>query len=102
MAPKITPWAVNGESEPSLRERIAQITAERGHFRNITEESLRAEMAAEESGQPSQSASGDEEEEGEQDEDGQPATRQGKQKWAKGTIFLKCLTELEPAMATSS
>lgn len=78
MAPKITPWAVNGESDPSLRERIAQITAERGHFRHITEESLQAETAAEESGQPSQSASDDEAEDGDADDNGQPATRQGK------------------------
>lgn len=74
------PWSSTEQGTASLGETLAQIQAERGHFRNITEEGLRAEIAAEENGQASQSASGDEEDSGQDGDarDGrrQPTTRQ--------------------------
>ncbi|KAI5360729.1 Putative mediator complex, subunit Med17 [Septoria linicola] len=75
------PWTTSGRAPPALSEILAQSHAERGHFRNLTEASLQAEIEADEP-QSLQSDSDDEEEE-DQDGDSQrqaarapPATRQ--------------------------
>ncbi|KAF2208054.1 hypothetical protein CERZMDRAFT_23490, partial [Cercospora zeae-maydis SCOH1-5] len=81
MAPKdaaLTPWATSNEPRPSIAQQLQQMQVERGHFRNITEESLRAEMAAEEN--PASSADTDDGADEQDDEategDQRPKTRQ--------------------------
>ncbi|PIA98417.1 Mediator of RNA polymerase II transcription subunit 17 [Cercospora beticola] len=74
----LTPWASSGEPAPTLGQRLQQLQFERGHFRDITEESLRAEMAADENPESGANTDdgADEQDDEVQDGDQRPTTRQ--------------------------
>lgn len=63
--PAFRPWGTDNGEEPALKDILARLSNERGHFREITEASLQEEIAAE--GALESSSSDDEDEE--QDED---------------------------------
>ncbi|KAI7171437.1 hypothetical protein KC352_g24926, partial [Hortaea werneckii] len=73
------PWAHDADQEPSLKDVLARVSLERGHFRNITEASLQEEVAGEGALEPSDDGQGsDEEDEKEEVEEGAkgPQTRE--------------------------
>ncbi|KXT11623.1 hypothetical protein AC579_66 [Pseudocercospora musae] len=72
----IKPWATtNGTQTPPLKDVLAQLHNERGHFRNITEASLQEEVAAD-GGIELSDSSGDDEDPDLVKEKKQPTTRQ--------------------------
>lgn len=85
MAPSTTetfsfnPWPQENNDEGSLKDVLARVNYERGHFRTITEASLQEEIAAEGALELSESEDDDEDEEEEEDKSehgsGKPATR---------------------------
>lgn len=46
----LRPWPTRSDQEESLRSIIDRINDQRGHFRNVTEDSLKAEISALEAG----------------------------------------------------
>lgn len=63
----LRPWPIGDKKPKTLGEFIARVNAEKGGFRNVTEEKLREQIAAEEEGRaeierPSSSSSSEEEE----------------------------------------
>ncbi|KAI7234675.1 hypothetical protein KC352_g15071 [Hortaea werneckii] len=73
------PWAHDADQEPSLKDVLARVSLERGHFRNITEASLQEEVAGEGALEPSDDErESDEEDEKEEVEEGAkgPQTRE--------------------------
>lgn len=65
----LRPWPTGDKKPKNLSEFITRVNAERGGFRNMTEEKLREEIAAEKDGQIEVDQSSDGEEEEETDED---------------------------------
>lgn len=61
------PWARNAGEEDSLKDTLARVHLERGHFRDITEASLQAEVVAEGALQLSESEDGEDEDEDEEE-----------------------------------
>ncbi|KXT05496.1 hypothetical protein AC578_3740 [Pseudocercospora eumusae] len=72
----IKPWATtNGTQTPPLKDVLAQLHNERGHFRNVTEASLQEELAAEGGLELSESSDDDDDQDVEKEKK-QPTTRQ--------------------------
>ncbi|KXL46686.1 hypothetical protein M433DRAFT_65351, partial [Acidomyces richmondensis BFW] len=59
----LRPWARDSNEEASLKDILPRANLERGHFRNITEASLQAEIAGEGALESSESEEGEDEEE---------------------------------------
>lgn len=75
----LKPWARNSEEETAVRDVLARVNVERGHFRTITEASLQAEIAGD--GALELSESEDDDEDTDEKGDGEqvqskPTTRQ--------------------------
>lgn len=45
LPPSLQPWPRDDNEDQSLKYILGRVQAERGHFRNVTEESLEKEMA---------------------------------------------------------
>ncbi|KAF7191988.1 Mediator of RNA polymerase II transcription subunit 17 [Pseudocercospora fuligena] len=70
-----TPWATTNGTHTPLKDVLAQLHNERGHFRNVTEASLQEELAAD-GGIELSDSSDDDEDPGLGKEKKQPTTRQ--------------------------
>lgn len=70
------PWAKEDKEESDLKSILSRVNNERGHFRSITEDSLRDEIIAEETGGGALSSSEDEEDEEDGEARIQPTTRE--------------------------
>jgi mediator of RNA polymerase II transcription subunit 17 len=74
----IQPWARKGGEEGSLKDVLARVNVERGHFRDITETSLQEEIAADGALELSETDEDEEDDDEQQAEKvpGQPTTRE--------------------------
>ena len=89
------PWTRSNAEEQSLKDVLARVNLERGHFRDITEASLQEEIAAEGGLELSES-----EEEDEDEEDGEEAQK-GKGKSAMREDLFKAKYEMLASVAAA-
>ncbi|CAK3817126.1 RNA polymerase II mediator complex component SRB4 like [Lecanosticta acicola] len=68
----IKPWTRDNTNETALKDVLARVNLERGHFRDITEASLQEEIATEGALETSSSDEEEDEEEAESGKDGRP------------------------------